>query len=223
MTRHWLITDRGDPDTRALVDGAEYGLRPHYSRQTPGAVQWCRNGETLVFITRDGFSLWAIHRPSPGANNDKGTPILRQDKRAAWECTLFRNENLLRKMRRSKPRFLLSSTLIREAVALTCAIWGPAPADGIITFVKPSGLTPGRSSTPGACYLAAGWTTDRPASDGKPCFRAPPLDIVPDWYAWDFKGDRGGAVRFRLTGEDPRRPNKPVREDTQLPLLGVLP
>lgn len=214
MKLRWLITDRGDPATLALVDGAEYGLRPHYSRQSPGAKQWCRNGETLVFITRDGFSLWATHRPSPGKS-------VRQDKREAWECTLFRNENLLRKMRRSTPRFLLSSDLIREAVALTCAIWGPMPKDGLITFVKPSALTPGRSSEPGACYIAAGWTADVPARDGKPCFRAPALDILPEWWRWDFKNDRGGAVRLRLTGEDPRNPTKPAPFDAQLPLLEV--
>jgi hypothetical protein len=80
----WLITDRDDPDTRALVDGEIFttghvldgehytmvgGLkvrrRPHYSRQTEGARLWTRNGENLVFMTADCLSVWCTHRPSP--------------------------------------------------------------------------------------------------------------------------------------------------------------
>jgi hypothetical protein len=175
---NWLITDKGDPDARRLVDGEVFGLeKPHYSRQTPGATMFCRNGQNLVFMTADLRAVWVTFRPTPG----KAT---RTDKLDAWECALFRNEGPLR-----------SSDLIVEAELLSAALWGPVPKDGFITFIKPSAV---KSVNPGYCYKCAGWGTDGAASDGKPRLRAPTRDVVPPLSAWAWKGERGGKMRREL-------------------------
>lgn len=64
----WLITDKGDPDARRLVDGELDDLNnvPHYSRQTVGARQFTRNGQNLVFLTADARAVWVTFRPTPG-------------------------------------------------------------------------------------------------------------------------------------------------------------
>lgn len=199
---HWLITDRGDQDVRRLIDGETTGTAPHYSRQSPGHPQYTRNGDSTVFVTADLRAAWISFRPTPG----KAT---RSDGLEAWECALFRNEGAL-----------LSSTLIIEAVALTDALWGVRPSDGMITFIKPEAV---RSShlkrrgepfarPPGYCYRMAGWfappckrpkCADKPeheahSGDGKPLLRAPDATEIADWHLWRFKNDRGGRLRQRL-------------------------
>jgi hypothetical protein len=195
--RTWLITDKGDPQARSVVDHGRGDEEPHYSRQTPGASQWTRNGENLVFITADNLVVWCTHRPSPGKST-------RQDGLDAWECTLFRNC--------APPGRYLSSDLIREATALTYAIWAGTyadalPADGLITFIKPEATARRRSkrASPGACYLHAGWEAWGNAKDGKPRLRAPRPQIpeaIPDWREWSFKPRHGGIVRERLEAID---------------------
>lgn len=176
----WLITDKGDPDARAFVDGETFG-GVHYSRQTIGARQFTRNGQNLVFMTADLRACWVTFRPTPGKAS-------RTDGRDAWENALFKNEGAG-----------LSSELIAEAVALSCALWGPLPPDGMITFIKPELTARKRSrhALPGQCYRWAGWVDERPASDGKPCLRAPVPEQLP-WWAWHWKGDRGGRLRESL-------------------------
>jgi len=170
---HWLITDKGDPDARRLVDGESFGGRPHYSRQTPGASMFCRNGQNLVFMTADLRAVWVTFRPTPNVAR-------RSDGLDAWENALFRNEGPTR-----------ASDLIREAVLLSSAIWGEQPRDGFITFIKPDAI---RSEVAGYCYRRAGWKRWGSASDGKPRLRAPRAPIV-DYRQWAFKGDRGGKLR----------------------------
>lgn len=177
----WRITDKGDPRARYLVD---HGVddSAHYSRQTRGAAQWTRNGENIVLLSVDELAVWATHRPSPGK-------AVRPDGRDAWECTLFRNCGTV-----------LSSELIREAAAVTFALWtgglgDPLPIDGLITYVKPSAI---RSPNPGYCYKRAGWTKAPPARDGKPCFRAPEPESIEDWRAWEWVPGRGGKLRLLL-------------------------
>lgn len=189
--RHLLISWRDDPDARALVDGdspllTEDRKVAHYSRQTRFARQWCRNGQNIVFMTPDLLTVWCSFRPTPGK-------AVRQDTLEAWECTLFRNENAVRIARGLEP--IESSVLIRESVALTWAIWGEAPKDGVITFVKPEKVL---TEIPGYCYRRAGWRRTGYASDGKPRFTAPRLPYVPDWRMWAFKGNVDHAWRKRL-------------------------
>lgn len=89
---YWEITDKGDPDALALVDGVTELIKgrsgfgkPHYSRQQPGTRFFTRNGQNLVFITPDKLAVWVTFRPTPGK-------AVRPDKRDAWECSMFRNE-----------------------------------------------------------------------------------------------------------------------------------
>jgi hypothetical protein len=166
----WTITDKGDQDVRALADG-------HYSRQTPGSRQFCRNGQNLVFVTADNTAAWVTFRPTPGKAK-------RQDNLDAWECSLFRNTGPI-----------LSSDLVAEAVALSIALWGDPPRDGVITYVKPEAI---RSVNPGYCFKRAGWVTAGKARDGKPMLRAPIPDLVPHWSFWSWKGERGGKLRREL-------------------------
>lgn len=154
--RRWLITDKGDPDARALVDGVSVGKAPHYSRQTPGASLFTRNGQNLVFLLEDCLAVWVTFRPTPG----KAT---RPDRLDAWECALFRNEG-----------HVVSSELVREAHLLSAAIWGSIPMDGLITFVQPDRI---QSEIPGYCYRRAGWKHRGASSDGKPKLVAPRLDL----------------------------------------------
>lgn len=213
--KFWQITDKGDPWALRLVDGRYANARvlretaaplldlaPHYSRQQPGSDAFTRNGQNLVFISENKLAVWVTFRPTPGV-------ATRPDGHDVWECALFRNESAE----------MLSSGLIREAVELTCAIWGPPPArrtfkkrvkvcrgvwaekefatGGIITYIKPEAVL---SNIPGYCYRRAGWRHIGEASDGKPMLRAPQLDSIPDWRLWKFSGDRGGKLRKELEG-----------------------
>lgn len=167
----WQITDKGDQDARRLADG-------HYSRQTPGSLQFTRNGQNLVFITADLRAVWVTFRPTPGVAK-------RPDGLDAWECALFRNTGPV-----------LSSALIREAVQLSWSIWGAAPpADGLITYVRPECVASGLA---GYCFRRAGWRRNGYARDGKPRFRAPRPAVVPPWSTWEWKDDRGGKLRLTL-------------------------
>lgn len=174
---NWLITDKGDPAALALVDGESVGGHPHYSRQSPGSRQFTRNGQNLVFITGDSLAVWVTFRPTPGKAK-------RTDGLEAWECALFRNEGPI-----------LSSALIREAVLLSVALWGPIPKDGFITFVRPDKV---KSGLAGYCYRRAGWRRVGQAKDGKPLFRAPRPTSAPHWSEWKFAIGRGGRLRRSL-------------------------
>lgn len=166
---NWLITDKGDQDVRVLADG-------HYSRQTPGDRRFTRNGQNLVFVTADLLAGWVTHRPKPGVAK-------RADGLDAYECSLFVNRGPV-----------LSSELIREATALTWALWG-VPTDGLITYVKPSAV---KSGLPGYCFIRARWKRVGYAKDGKPMFRAPWPKVIRDWREWEWRGERGGVLRKEL-------------------------
>lgn len=174
----WLITDKGDPDARRLVDGVGFG-KPHYSRQQPGTPSFTRNGQNLVFITADGLAAWVTFRPTPGKAE-------RKDKLDAWECALFRNEG---------PH--LSSLLIREAEELSVALWGQLPRDGFITFVRGDKV---RSTNPGCCYKKAGWAHIGFSPKGYYTFRAPPRPPPRPFWEWQWKEGRGGKLRKMLEG-----------------------
>lgn len=173
METRWQITDKGDRDVRLLADR-------HYTRPPPGARGFCRNGQNLVFVTGCGKAGWVTFRPTPG----KAT---RPDGLAAWECALFRNESVYR-----------SSDLIREATALTFALWGFPPPDGLITFVKPERVrtTLELDGVVGYCYRrAARRRVGYSGSNALPLFRAPRPVVIEDWSRWGFRGGRGGKLR----------------------------
>ncbi len=178
--KNWLITDKGDLDALALVDGVSYGGKPHYSRQTPGARSFTRNGQNLVFITENKKAVWVTFRPTPGK-------AVRPDGLDCWECALFRNEH----------SGYMSSELIKEAVALSYTLWTLRPSDGFITFIKPSAV---KSVNPGYCYKMAGWKSFGTSKDGKPRLRAPEYNESHALNEWSWHGLRGGKLRCELEG-----------------------
>ncbi len=123
----WQITHRADKWARAIADR-------HYSRVTPGAVQFAPPGFALVLLTANHQALWVsswqkeTYAPYPG-----------------WICSLFRRE--------SGPG-PLASELIRQAVAVTRWAWGNPPMQGMLTFIDPRKV---RSVNPGWCFKMAGF------------------------------------------------------------------
>lgn len=70
---HWRRVDRCDARARALADR-------HYSRQTPGALNFMANGRTLVLLTDDARAVWGC------------IEMLGFDGARMWRCSIFRNE-----------------------------------------------------------------------------------------------------------------------------------
>lgn len=116
----WTISHRADRKARLIADR-------HYNRQKPGTPQFMPTGSCVVFYCRG--AVWGTSWPQ-AAYTQHAWP-------GAWNNSLFRNES-----------DLLSSTLIRQAVAATrwhyelrtarrCT-----PPLGMITFVDPA-VVPG--------------------------------------------------------------------------------
>jgi hypothetical protein len=121
--------------TRADPVGAELADR-HYSRRTPGAVQFAGPGRVVVLLAHAGDALWVSRWPKPEYVDHRWP--------GAWECTIFRNES---------PG--LSSAMIRGALAATRAVWGEPPALGLVTWIDPAKVR--RKRDPGRCFLRAGF------------------------------------------------------------------
>lgn len=173
FTGFWLITDRGDPQVRALADR-------HYTRQTIGAVSFVRNGQNLVFVSSAGDAAWITFRPTPGKAE-------RKDHLEAWECSLFRNEGPV-----------LSSHLIIEAEALTLALWGKPPALAGGPRALPASLPVAGPGIGAPDHVRLDHCDQ---SVGLPIFTAPERPVL-DWRLWAFKEGRGGVLREALTGWD---------------------
>ena len=107
----------------------------HYSRQTIGSRCMMPPGKTLVMLTECHRAVW-------GSLSQKHFDHAWPD---SWVCTIFRNEGC----------GVLSSILIREAIAATRYAWGPMRSDGFITFVEPSSVRP--TQKPGWCFRKAGF------------------------------------------------------------------
>lgn len=117
----WRTVKDGDPRAVAL-------FHRHYSC-ADNTVDHTRygfsgNGESMVLLSQDCQALWCWRRVA-------GEGVL---------CSVFRNEGPV-----------LSSQLIREAVALAWQRW---PGERLYTYVNPGKI---RSTNPGACFLKAGW------------------------------------------------------------------
>lgn len=125
----WERSFRASPTGRAIADR-------HYNRQTIGAVLFTPPGRTLVLLTEDRRALWVTSWPFP--------EFVMHAWPGAWMNSTFRNEGAG-----------LSSELIREAVAATRAIYGAAPAFGMVTFIDPTKVRHKRD--PGRCYRRAGF------------------------------------------------------------------
>lgn len=125
----WYRSWNADPGALALADR-------HYSRQHIGSNQFMPPGRQLVLLTGDESAVWGT-----------AWPFARYVNRAwpdAWLCCIFRNEGAL-----------LSSDLIREAVAITRHVYGEPPPSGFITFIDTTKVR--RKRDWGRCYKRAGF------------------------------------------------------------------
>lgn len=125
----WWQVGHNDPRAAALADR-------HYSRQTPGSVQFTAPGRKLVLLSDDERALWAAVENLDPAGRRK------------WRVAIFRNEGQS-----------LSSDLVREATARTLGFWtrfyGGCPAVPLRTEVDVRKVRAKRD--PGRCFLRAGW------------------------------------------------------------------
>lgn len=131
---HWEEVSKRNPLARRMADR-------HYSyrgpRDRPHGVEVGPPGQKIILLTPDCKAVWGSHRPAPWVD------IERLDGIRAWCCFIFRNEG----------SGILSSDLIKEAVAVTVRRWGVAP-QGFITYI---GVDHIQSSNPGFCFLMAGF------------------------------------------------------------------
>lgn len=125
----WRLSHKFDTAALPLADR-------HYNRRKVGSPQFVPPGRSMVLLTVDRTALWVTSWPF--------AEYVRHAWAGAWVCSMFRNEGAH-----------LSSTLIREAVALTKAKW-EAPVLGMVTFVNRDKVRHKRD--PGRCFLRAGFT-----------------------------------------------------------------
>lgn len=126
---NWRRAHRFDRECLPLADR-------HYSRQKPGSPQFVPPGRCVVLKAGSPVdAVWVSSWPL--------AEYTKHDWAGAWVCSMFRNESRV-----------LSSDLIRLAVAATCHEWGRPPELGMVTFVKASAV---RSVNPGYCFKRAGF------------------------------------------------------------------
>lgn len=145
----WRISDRADPEARALADR-------HYNRQKPGTPQFVPPGRCLVLVCDKAF--WVT-----------SWPFAEYTKHAwagAWVCSAFRNEGAG-----------LASALITDAVAATRWRWPDVPPEGMITFVNRAKVRHKRD--PGRCYRRAGFVPCGETKGGLLALRLDPGDMPP--------------------------------------------
>jgi len=125
---NWTLSNRADPNARVIADR-------HYNRQKIGTPQFVPPGRCLVLLASDESALWVTSWPFE--------QYVKHAWAGAWVNSLFRNEG-----------DLLSSDLIRQAIAATRWYWSSVPDLGMITFVDQSKI---KSNNPGYCYKKAGF------------------------------------------------------------------
>lgn len=181
---HWLRArrDKYDPIGRVLADG-------HYSRRTPGAPQFMPPGETLVFISRDGLSVFGWWRPDP-----RRFPCA-MNGLDGWTCCIYRRTG-----------GVLASTLLLDAeralinadrMGLTN---GPLGPHGMLSYVDPKKVgKPG--DNPGYCYKCAGWVKiGKCSKNRKPLF----------WKPFELAGIE--ACGLKSEAPKPKAPKKRARK-----------
>jgi hypothetical protein len=133
----WRLSWRADPVARAIADR-------HYNRQAVGAAQFVPPGRCLVLLS-DSPALWVTSWPL--------AEYVQHRWPGAWVCSCFRNEG-----------GELSSSLVREAVAVTRWRWPDVPTLGMVTFVDPARVR--RKRDPGRCFRRAGFREDGMTAGG---------------------------------------------------------
>ena len=148
---HWHLSYRADPRARVLADR-------HYNRQHVGAPQFVPPGRCLVLLTADADALWITSWPF--------REYVKHAWGGAWVCSCFRNEGSV-----------LSSELIRNAVAATRWRWPEGPELGMITFVDPTKVRHKRDF--GRCYLKAGFHNAGETKGGLVALQLLPTEMPP--------------------------------------------
>jgi hypothetical protein len=170
----WEESHRCDPRGRALADR-------HYSRQSIGAKNFVQPGRTFVLVHSADYlegadAVWVTtwpfaeyvrhawggegcdvcstsyagiddgreHHVQPGTQIAERHGIRFHETPGTWNNALFRNES-----------GMLSSALIRQAVAATREHWGDPPPGGIVTMVWKNKVLEKKDI--GRAYLEAGF------------------------------------------------------------------
>lgn len=126
---NWYLSHRADRRALPIADR-------HYNRQKIRSPQFVPPGRCCVLLTERADALWVSSWPF--------AEYVKHAWAGAWVCSCFRNES-----------DVLSSELVREAVAVTKWYWGDPPSLGMITFVDPTKVRKKRDW--GRCYRKAGW------------------------------------------------------------------
>lgn len=159
----WRLSYRADPAALPMADR-------HYNRQAVGSKQFVPPGKCLVLICAG--ALWVTSWPLAEYTHHAWA--------GAWMNTLFRNEGAG-----------LSSDLIREAVAASLWVFGPAPDLGVVTFVDAAKVR--RKRDPGRCYMRAGFRLAGATQGGLLAFQLLPAAMPPaeaplgtqlEWADW---------------------------------------
>lgn len=127
---YWTLSHSSDASARKIADR-------HYNRQKIGSQRFLPPGRCVTLLSRDGQALWVTSWPY--------AIYVRHAWAGAWINSLFRNESSV-----------LSSVLIRDALAVTRSIWPNPPSLGLVTFIDTEKTK--RKRDPGRCYIRAGFS-----------------------------------------------------------------
>ena len=164
MRIHWQVSDRFD--RRALPIANR-----HYNRQKIGSPQFVPPGRCMVLLTPRADALWV----------SSWQKYVQHAWLGAWVCSCFRNESEV-----------LSSELIKEAVAVTRWYWGDPPPLGFITFINTKKVRKKRDW--GRCYRKAGWHECGRTNGGLVV-----LQLLPEEISEEKLVPLGGQLTFSLT------------------------
>lgn len=154
----WTLGNKYDKRALPLADR-------HYNRRAVGSPQFVPPGRALVLVTACERAVWTTSWPY--------AEYVKHAWPGAWVNSLFRNE---------AGKEMLSSELIREAVAATAWHWWPVvPELGMVTFVDAEKTRHKRD--PGRCYRRAGFRHIGFTKGGLWAFQMLPADM-PEPRSW---------------------------------------
>ena len=155
---NWMLSHRADPSALRLADR-------HYNRQKPGSPQFVPPGRCFVLLTLDYGALWVTSWPY--------AKYVKHAWAGAWMNSMFRREW----------GDVLSSELIREAVAATKWFYGEPPELGMVTFID-RGKVRGKKDF-GYCYRMAGFEECGETKGGLLALRLSPKDMPIAQVPWE--------------------------------------
>ena len=157
---NWHLSHRADPRACLIADR-------HYNRQKIGTPQFVPPGRCLVLLSAEADALWVTSWPF--------AEYVKHAWAGAWMNSCFRNEGPI-----------LSSLLIREAIAATKSFYGLPPALGMVTFIDRSKIR--RKRDPGRCYRKAGFSVCGETKGGLLAMRLSPEEMPEECEAVGTQG-----------------------------------